>query len=96
MNLDLNYEGFENYLKERRNCYGGVQYIFKFENNYGASIVKHNGSYGHRKDLWELGVIYYRDDGIWNLVYDTPITEDVEGNLTDDEVRKLLKKIKEL
>lgn len=31
-----------------------------------------------------------------SLNYETPITEDVEGNLTDEDVRDLLKRIKEL
>jgi hypothetical protein len=76
--------------------FGGVQYLFRFKNNYGASVIKHFGSYGSENDLWELAVIKYDDDGNWNLTYDTDITEDVEGFLSDGNVRTLLKKIKEL
>jgi hypothetical protein len=98
MNLVLNHEGFESRLVTRRSLWEGVQYIFRFENNYGASIVKHNGSYSHRSDLWELAVIKFDDgsDGSWDLNYDTPITNDVIGGLTDEEVRGLLQRIKEL
>ena len=97
MNLFLNHEGFESYLVSRRDLYEGVGYLFKFENHYGASVVKHNGSYGHAGDLWELAVIKFDDkSGRWDLNYDTPITADVEGWLTDEDVRKLLERIKEL
>lgn len=104
MNLDLKYEGFEENLYMRRpSIWGsreGVQYIFKFENGYGASVIKHEGSYGHAQDLWELAVIkfYVNDycDRDWGLDYDTPITDDVIGGLTDEEICELLQRIKEL
>ena len=66
------------------------------DNSYGASIVKHAGSYGHERDLWELAVIKFGRDGYWNLVYDTELTDDVIGWLTNDEVKELLARIKEL
>ena len=102
--LNLNYEGFEEYLVERKDrsttiCLReqpGVQYVFRFENNYGASVVKHLGSYGYDQDLWELAVIQFDEDGKCDLTYDTPITDDVEGYLTDEDVRNLLARIKEL
>ena len=96
MNLKLNYEGFENNLIEKSRHLGGIQYLFKFENNFGASVVKHSGSYGHEEDLWELAVIEYYRDGEWYLTYDTYITDDVIGWLTDEDVRELLTKIREL
>ena len=96
-NLNLNYEGYEDNLVGRfdRPEIGGVQYRFRFENNYGASIVKHDYSYGRDDDLWELGVISYRGND-WDLDYDTDITGDVIGWLTDEEVRNLLQRIKDL
>ena len=97
MNLILNHEGFETYLVKRSSLHDGIQYIFRFENNYGASVVKHFGSYGHEYDLWELAVIKFgAETGEWNLTYDTEITDDVLGWRTDEEIRDLLKKIKEL
>lgn len=97
MNLLLNYKEFESYMVEVNNVFDGVQYIFEFENHYGASVIKHFGSYGHEADLWELAVMKLNDkNGEWYLNYNTPITDDVIGRLTDEEVRKLLKQIKEL
>lgn len=98
MNLELNYEGFEQYLLRKRELFNGVQYLFKFPNWHGASIIKHYGSYGGQSDLWELAVVWFdeEDDSLWGLKYDTPITDDVLGYLTDEEVRNYLKQIEEL
>jgi len=78
----------------------GIQYIAKFPNNYGASIVKHSFSYGNEKGLWELAVIKYdpNESDIYNfeLTYSTPITNDVLGHLTEEEVNKTLKDIESL
>ena len=100
MNFNLNYEGFEDYLLQRnvlKDWRKGVHYLFKFPNKRGASVIKHTSSYGYNEDLWELGVIRFgTDDDIWDLDYETEITCDVIGSLTDDDVRDLLKRIKEL
>lgn len=97
MNLNLKYEGFEDYLVFRRLRLGGVQYAFRFENGYGASVVKHDGSYGNYKDLWELAVVkFIGESDRFYLVYTTDITCDVVGYLTDKDVQDLLRRIKEL
>lgn len=82
--------------KERN---GGVQKLFKFENGYGASVISHEFSYGGDEGLWELAVVLvYENEGklSWELVYDTPITEDVLGWLTWEEVEETLKQIEAL
>lgn len=98
MNLELNFEGFENYLLGIKELFDGVHYMFRFENGYGASIVKHMYSYGHEDDLWELAVtVFPHKDAKWSkLCYNTPITDDVLGSKTDDEIREILNEIKEL
>ena len=100
MNLVLNYEGFADHLviRKRREEVNGIQYVFRFNNNYGASVVKHCGSYGSDDDLWELAVLAFYGNGVWdwNLNYDTEITDDVLGYMSDDEIRETLAKIKEL
>ena len=70
-------------------------YRTKYANGYGASIVKHPGTYGFENDLWELAVIMWENDD-WDLTYDTSITNDVVGNLTEDDVIALCERIKNL
>jgi len=70
---------------------GGVQNVFKFDNGYSASVVRHSFSYGGSNGLWELAVLR---DG-W-IVYDTPITDDVLGHLTESDVQAILAKIEAL
>ena len=63
-----------------------------FDNGYGASIVKGPHTYGGREGLYELAVL--GKDG--KLTYETPVTSDVEGYLTEDDVTKLLEQIQSL
>jgi hypothetical protein len=70
----------------------GKQCIVQFPNGYGASIVQGPYTYGGDKGLYELAV--FGKDG--NITYDTPITSDVEGNLTESDVESLLTQIKGL
>lgn len=96
INLCLNHEGFEANLVEMIIGEFDVQYLFKFQNGYGASIVKRPGSYGYAENLWELAVIRYDDEGEYDLEYGTEITWDVVGYQTDEEIRDLLERIKNL
>ena len=70
----------------------GYQLEYKFDNGYGASVIKHDMSYGGKKGLYELAVL----DKDGSLCYNTPITEDVIGHLTFGEVDKLLVEISHL
>lgn len=83
-------------LKETRELNGGVQKLYRYKNNYGASVVRHPFSYGNEEGLWELAVIKWNDDDTWKLCYDTPITNDVLGYLTENDVKRHLKQIKKL
>ena len=74
----------------------GIQAIVKFKNNYNASVVRHMGSYGNKQGLYELAVTKYDGDGHWSLCYDTPITDDVLGYLTEDDVTNYLIQIEQL
>ena len=79
------------YLVETNNHNGGIQKVYKFPNGYGASVIRHRGSYGYSKGLWELAVL---EGG--ELCYDTEITDDVIGHLNDPEVDRLLRRIQQL
>lgn len=87
---------FKNNLIITRELHGGVQKIFKFDNLYGASVIKHKYSYGGDLGLWELAVIKHQEDDEWHIVYDTKITDDVIGYLTEEEVCFYLEQIKNL
>ena len=75
---------------------GGVQKQYKFDNGYGASVVQHNGSYGNEQGLWELAVLKWVNEDRYNLTYDTDITDDVIGYLTEEEVKEILVRIESL
>jgi hypothetical protein len=75
---------------------GAVQKLYRFKNNYGASVVKGEHTYGGNEGLWELAVVHFDTSGGFNLCYTTPITQDVEGHLSDDAVEELLAKIEAL
>ena len=95
LNLKIDPKFYLEYLVEKRIIRNGIQYIFKFPNNYGASVVKFRGTAGYKADKWELAVLFFHD-GIWDLTYNTPITDDIVGCLTDEEVEQYLNKIMEL
>ena len=67
----------------------GIHCRIKFPNGYGASIVKGPYTYGGRDGLFELAVLDSNDE----ISYDTPITDDVVGYLTEDGVSALLAEI---
>jgi hypothetical protein len=70
----------------------GEQCIVQFQNGYGASIVKGEHTYGGRDGLYEIAV--FGKDG--QISYSTPITDDVLGYLTEEDVEKTLTDIKNL
>jgi len=74
----------------------GVQHRYKFNNDYGASVVKHDFSYGGKSGLWELAVLDFTVDKSGEITYHTPITQDVIGHLAWNNVESILQEIKEL
>jgi hypothetical protein len=73
----------------------GGQSIHKFDNGWGASVVSNAMSYGGGSGLYELAVLKFTDDD-WDINYDTSITNDVIGHLTEDKVQHILTKIEAL
>ena len=85
-------------FEAREGRYGdlsGVQALVFFSNGYGASVIKGRGSYGSRDNLYELAVVKTEGDS-WDLCYDTPITDDVIGFLSEDGITNLLGQIEAL
>lgn len=77
---------------------GGVQRIYTFPNGYGASVVRHNYSYGGANGLWKLAVLSIEsvEPLEFELTYSTPITGDVLGHLSEQAVDELLNEIENL
>lgn len=69
----------------------GEQWIFSFSNGYGASVITGGIAYCNEGQPYELAVLKHGE-----LCYDTPITDDVIGYLTSDEVFDLLDRIEQL
>ena len=78
-------------FKQHRELNGVVARI-TFDNGYGASVVKHEFSYGGKDGLYELAVL----DKDGELTYDTPITNDVIGYLREVDVTDVMEKIQKL
>jgi len=76
---------------ETKEYANGVQVVHEFPNGYGASVVKHDYSYGGKDGLWEMAVLKEEE-----LCYNTHITNDVIGYLSDADVKSTLKEIEQL
>ena len=82
------------------NCPGGIAARYFFPNGYGVSVVRFttpfgSGSYGAEEGLYEAEVLKGVEDN-WEICYDTHITEDVLGHLTEEEVEDVLQQIENL
>jgi hypothetical protein len=70
----------------------GKKSRIQFDNGYGASVVSHSFSYGGKLGLYEIAIL----DNEGDICYDTPITDDVIGHLTEEDVTEVLIKIQSL
>lgn len=82
-------------LQFNKKPYGVSQVLIFFNNGYGASIIQGGMAYTSSDDEYELAVLEGNKDD-WDLCYTTPITDDVIGHLTKDEVTEYLNKIENL
>jgi len=89
---DISKNKFREHLKNTNYFLGGLQHKYSFPNGYGASVVKHDYSYGGKDGLWELAVL----DAEEEITYHTPITQDVIGYLSWKNVEKYLQEIQDL
>jgi hypothetical protein len=67
----------------------GMGYRFYFDNGYGASVIKHEFSYGSENDLFEVAELIQGKHG-----YVLNDKVDIVGYLDNDEVLELLDQIK--
>ena len=70
----------------------GIRAEIKFDNGYGASIIRTKGSYGGKDGLYELAVL----DQEGEICYNTPITSDTLGWLKEDDVTEALQRVEAL
>lgn len=85
-------------LAQIRERVEGVQKLYRFENNFGASVVKGVHTYGGEDGLWEMAPVFFKDATNTNYVLCYPPTVcpdgDVVGWLSGDEVEAKLSLIK--
>ena len=91
----LEYKQYKEY--EIPSCRKG-QWIFRFPNKHGASVAKRPGSYGYKDDLFEVAVLLFPEEETQDFIldYSTPITDDVIGYLSNENVLEKLEQIKGL
>ena len=96
---DLNFQPHTNYPDT------GIAARHFFPNGYGVSVVQFttpygsgsygSGSYGAEEGLYELAVLKGVEEN-WKICYDTEITDDVIGHLSEDQVGEVLMQVKSL
>ena len=74
----------------------GIHATHFFDNGYGVSVVRFTtefgGSYGANEGLYEVAIIKGTEDN-WHITYETYITSDVIGHLTESDVENLLNEV---
>ena len=70
----------------------GKKARMKFNNGYGISVVSNTISYGGDEGLYEIAVLGNNGE----LVFDTPITNDVIGWLSENDVSRIMEEIQQL
>lgn len=70
----------------------GIYRMYRFPNGYQASVICTQHSIGGPQGLWEVAVM----DRDGTIVYDTPVTNDVVGNLSDAEMLDVVRFIRTL
>ena len=96
-----NYLKFEDLTFKSHPNGNGLQAVLFFNNGYGISVIRYktlNGTYGSytsNEEEWEISVLI-GNSAEYYLCYDTPITTDVVGHLTNDEVTNIMIQIQDL
>jgi hypothetical protein len=75
--------------------YSGIQAKHFFPNGYGVSVVKFPGSYGAEAGLYEVAILKGLEED-WEICYDTPITDDVIGYQSVEDIDNLLSQVESL
>jgi hypothetical protein len=81
-----------NDLKFKDHPLGGIQSVMMFDNGYGVSVIKTPYSYGGSRGKYELAVL----DSQGELTYDTPVTNDVLGYLSENGVTDAMLEVQKI
>lgn len=71
--------------------HGGSHAVSKFDNGYLASVVTGGWAYTAEDAPYEIAAMY-----VGKLGYDTPITDDIIGYLTEEAANEVLQQIANL
>lgn len=82
-------------FKSHPGLFSTIQAIEFFPNGYGISVINSHWSYGGNDELYECAVLEGNSDDYY-ITYDTPITNDVIGYCTEEDVSNIMKQIQEL
>lgn len=89
----MNIDDFVIHIKKSKDGLTHNQVVFKFPNGYGASLIQGDYTYGGDQGLFEIAVLIFTPDNEWEICYNTPITDDTLGYLTENEVLDTLQSI---
>lgn len=67
--------------------FNSTQYIVKFGNGYGLSIISHAGSYGGKQGLWEVMLMDSNGNPLYGEFEDGDC---IIGWLTDEALKNLI------
>ena len=67
------------------------QAVMEFENGYGVSVLLGSCFYSNGIDTYEVGILH---NG--SLCYSTPITNDVIGRISEEEVSEIMIEVQKL
>ncbi len=81
-------------FEDRHDGVGGTASKMFFPNGYGVSVIEGGASYT-TGGTYELAVLKGKE-GYWGLTYDTPITDDVLGHQSPDQITSLMRSVQEL
>ena len=79
---------FKDLVFESHSIGRGQHAVLEFDNGYGVSVLLGDMFYSNGVDTYELGVLA---NGY--LCYETPITDDVLGRVTEEEITKIMKEL---
>lgn len=84
---------FEEFTEHTNSFFQYPRHEYHFANGYGASVIHNKYSYG-----LELAVVKYnKESGLWDLDYDSGITDDVIGYINGkEELEEILIRISNL